>query len=339
MGVIQFGKGDVFFCFQWLDEARRIVERQGLPLAGQNPEYFVASRFDFQTLFSLSVGKVDEQIDFVFVGIGKDRGKGCAAPIGIAFLQVADGTDVIDFFYLVIAFDDRDFHTLGLDDVQYFFHGLMELGITDAAAHVEGDEDACLVMMEFSPQVKAVRLAAAETGRRVLGAARQRAGHTAQIPVPGQGRIFALDSGDSTAEMRWQIALIGFVEILFREFDHGLRIGSLCRFPQIMGMDRVELGLVGIGDLVGCSRLILFLPVDAALNLFGIVFQRVVRCQVELILAVDAFDGHAVGRYGVEVRIDDGIHGQIEGQLAVRATKVTGTQEMAEHDVQDFVTD
>ena len=106
-----------------------------------------------------------------------------------------------------------------------------------------------------------------------------------------------------------------------------------------MGVGRVELGLVGIGDLVSRGRIALLLPVDAALNLFGIVFQRVVRCQVELILAVDAFDGHAVGRYGVEVRIDDGIHGQIEGQLAVRAAKVTGTQEMAEHDVQDFVTD
>ena len=224
---------------------------------------------------------------------------------------------MIDFFYLVIAFNDSDFHALGLNDMQYFFHGLTEFAIADAAAHVEGDENARFVMMELSPQVEAVRLAAAETGRRVLGTARQRAGHTAQIPVPGQGWIFTLYGGDGTAQMGRQTAFIGVVEIFFCKFYHSLRVGGVGTFPQIMGVGRVELGLVGIGDLVSRGRIALLLPVDAALNLFGIVFQRVVRCQVELILAVDAFDGHAVSRDRVEVRIDDGIHSQIEGQLAV----------------------
>ena len=78
---------------------------------------------------------------------------------------------MIDFFYLVITFDDSDFHALGLNDMQYFFHGLTEFAIADAAAHVEGDEDAGFVMMEFAPQVETVRLASAEAGCRVFGTA------------------------------------------------------------------------------------------------------------------------------------------------------------------------
>ena len=92
-------------------------------------------------------------------------------------------------------------------------------------------------------------------------------------------------------------------------------------------------------NVIGRSRLAPFFPVNAALYLFGIVFQRIIGDEKEAVLVIDPVDGFAILRYGVHVRIDNGIHGQVQGQLAIMLPQIAGTQEMLEYDVQNFVFD
>lgn len=58
-----------------------------------------------------------------------------------------------------------------------------------------------------------------------------------------------------------------------------------------------------------------------------------------MVLQIDPVQRSGVIGHGTQIGVDDDIHGQVQGQLAIMVLQVFGTLQVLEDDVQDFMAD
>lgn len=252
--------------------------------------------------------------------------------------QLADLIDAADF---VVAFDEGDVMLIVADDVEDFLHGLFEFAVADAAADVDGDDELGYVGPQVAWQVQPFRLAAVAPGRRLFLAAGDGADQLFQVPVPGQVFVFRFQGGNHAFQVVGELALVGRVDVFSRKLPQGLFVYVVRFVPGVVGL----VGAVGHCDgFVAAAPFfggVLFIrpQVQGRLYFFHVVFEGLERRQQEVEVDVDPVDGRGKGRQMVQVGIDDDVHGQVDGLLAVAALQLFGPDEVHGDDVQDLVLD
>ena len=105
-------------------------------------------------------------------------------------------------------------------------------------------------------------------------------------------------------------------------------------------MGRVKFGanrIVRFASAFHVTFFMLLQEVQAALDLVRIVFERFKGLHDQGILGVDPRERRCIRLEMVEIRIDDHIHGEIQGETAVISLELTSPQEVEGDDVQDFM--
>ena len=227
------------------------------------------------------------------------------------------------------------------DDVEDFLHGLLELAVADAAADVDGDDEPGHVGPQVAGQIQPLWLAAVSPGRRLFLAAGNGADQLFQVPVPGQVFVFGFQGGNHAFQVVGELALVGGVDVFCRKLPQGLFVYVVRFVPGVVGL----VGAVGHCDgFVAAAPFfggVLFIrpQVQGRLYFFHVVFKGLERRQQEVEVDVDPVDGRGKGRQMVQVGIDDDVHGQVDGLLAVAALQLFGPDEVHGDDVQDLVLD
>lgn len=326
---------------QAFDEAVGLFQGEVVAFAGEDPEDFVAFGRGLEFFFAFAVCEVDDEVHALGIGVGKDRGVGRAAADVEAAAHIVHGADRVGAADFVVTFGDDDFVVVAAHEVQDFADGLAEFGVCDAAADVEADEDFRRVRAQLARQVQSFGLAAVAAHGRLFPGAGDGADEALQIPVPGQVFFAVLEGLDHAFQIVREFALARRVDVFFREFAQRLFVDVVAFVPEVMRRGRV----VGNGD--GFVRFAfrfgqVFLvraQVQGGLDLVDVVFQAFEGLEEERIVHIDPGQGRREGRQMVEVGVDDDVHGQVDGHLAVLAAQVFGPQEMEGDDVQDFVFD
>ena len=194
---------------------------------------------------------------------------------------------------------------------------------------------------QLARQVQPFGLAAVAAHGRLFPGAGDGADEALQVPVPGQVFVAVFEGLDHAFQIVREFALARGVDVFFCELAQRLFIDVVTFVPEVVRLGRV----VGDGDgFVGLAFrfgqvLLVRSEVEGGLDLVDVVFQAFKGLEEQGIVHIDPIEGRREGRQVVEIGVDDDIHGQVDGHLAVLAAQVLGSQEMEGDDVQDFVFD
>ena len=216
---------------QSFDQAEGLLQREFVSLTRENPEDFVAFGRCLEFFFAFAVGEVNDEVDALGIGVGEDRGIGCAAADVQAAADVVHGADAVGAAYFVVTFGDDDFMVIAADQVQDFADGLTKFGIGDTAADVQADEDFGRMGAQAARQVQPFRLAAVAAHGRPLPGAGDGADELFQVPVPGQVFLTVFQGFDHAFQIIRQLALARSVDVFFREFAQRLFVDIIAFVP------------------------------------------------------------------------------------------------------------
>ena len=95
----------VFWKFgQAFDQAEGLFQGEFISFAREDPEDFVAFGRRLEFFFAFAVGEVDDEVDALCIGIGEDRGIGCAAADVQAAADVVYSADAVGATDFIVTF-------------------------------------------------------------------------------------------------------------------------------------------------------------------------------------------------------------------------------------------